>query len=569
MIRVERRSLRSPGCAVLLLAAALWLGGGLASRTMAYAPPELDRILERQAQVAHALARVAQRMDPNDPTEERIRSVVHALSVSEAAKAVDALGRIARAPDAEAAETPVIELIESQDRIIETIEKILGILARLEEQAKDPPPSEKGSDLSDIEKEKYEELLNQLEEFLKQQKKVIESTTSLAKMHVEDFTPEQEEELKQLAATEDEWARFLRDTVSDLSKLPEQDFSNPELLKELVEIYTEIEMAADALEKKTVELAVPMEGAAAELAEELVHNLERWLMDEPDRIRWQMEEPLQDYEIPMAELPEELQDIVGELMEQEEDLMSDIEDATSAWADSLDEGAGWTAMDGPISNYSAKGVTGNMMPNSSEIGGRSGEGRTGKSGGQYVEESAVGKGGRKTPTCLTPDPFEAGVVDDRSPDPATGSTGGGKISGAGGEGLEGPVPPQLSQEMQRLAGRQAEIRNEAERVRATFTAMEYPSEPLQASIRRMEEMESALKNGRVDHVVRLKRVMLSDLEETQAFLEGETRVRRDSTVNLPPELQDEILDAMEDPSPKPYEDLLRAYFEALARAPQP
>ena len=66
--------------------------------------------------------------------------------------------------------------------------------------------------------------------------------------------------------------------------------------------------------------------------------------------------------------------------------------------DSLDKGAGWGAADGPISNMSARGVTGNTLPNNMEISGRSGEGRSGRSSGQMVEATAEGKGGRKTPS---------------------------------------------------------------------------------------------------------------------------------------------------------------------------
>jgi len=368
-----------------------------------------------------------------------------------------------------------------------------------------------------------------------------------------------------LEATEDNWSRFFKEARTDLSKIPEQDMSNPQLLNELVEIYTEIEMAKDALAKKTVEVAVPMEEAGAEKAEALEYNLERWLMDTPDRTRWQMEEPLGDYEVPMAELPEQLQDIVGDLMEQEEDLMDDIEDATSGWADSLDKGAGWTAMDGPISNFSAKGVTGNMLPNSSEISGRSGEGRTGKSSGEFVEKSAVGKGGRKTPTRLTPDPFEKGVVDDKSPDATGGATGGGKISGAGGEGLEGPIPPQLQQQLKALAGKQAELRNKAERVQVAFKTRKYPTEPINRVVSHMKDVERALGSGSYDQVTRLRRFLVKDLQDTRAFLAGETRVNRDSSVNLPPELQEEIMAAGEKAAPKAYEDLLRAYWESLAK----
>ncbi len=68
----------------------------------------------------------------------------------------------------------------------------------------------------------------------------------------------------------------------------------------------------------------------------------------------------------------------------------------------------------------AQGVTGNQLPNTSEIGGGSGEGRTGKSTGEYVEDKAVGKGGRRTPTRLTPEPFQKGQVSDSSGEPGGG-----------------------------------------------------------------------------------------------------------------------------------------------------
>ena len=73
-------------------------------------------------------------------------------------------------------------------------------------------------------------------------------------------------------------------------------------------------------------------------------------------------------------------------------MTEDVEDVTSSWLDSIDKGAGWDAADGPISSMSAKGVTGNLLPNQQEIGGRSGEGRTGRSSGQMVEETARRQG---------------------------------------------------------------------------------------------------------------------------------------------------------------------------------
>ena len=85
-------------------------------------------------------------------------------------------------------------------------------------------------------------------------------------------------------------------------------------------------------------------------------NLEKWLPDPLKRDKWSQEESLsdKDKEAPMAELPGELQDIVGQLKEQEEDLFDEMEDVSSSEIDSLDKGAGWDAVDGPISNNSAR-----------------------------------------------------------------------------------------------------------------------------------------------------------------------------------------------------------------------
>jgi hypothetical protein len=289
---------------------------------------------------------------------------------------------------------------------------------------------------------KPRELKDKLKEFLKQQKKVIEASEALAKKPVEDFSDKDLEKLKELAAVEDDWSRFLADRHSDFSKLPEQDFANPSLLAEMVAVQNELKMAKDALIKKAADIAVPLEQLGAEMAKEMTTNIEKWLPDTPDRERWSQEEPLTDAmkEAPMAELPKELEDLVGELMEQEEDLFNEMEDLSSSWADSLDKGAGWDAADGPISNMSARGVTGNRLPNTNEIGGRSGEGRQGKASGEFVGDSATGKGGRKTPSRLSPEAHVKGKVKDTSKDPVGGATGGGKESGQGARGCTGRCP---------------------------------------------------------------------------------------------------------------------------------
>ncbi|HND55910.1 MAG TPA: hypothetical protein PLV92_26015, partial [Pirellulaceae bacterium] len=225
---------------------------------------------------------------------------------------------------------------------------------------------------------------------------------------------------------------------------------------------------------------------------------------------------------------------------------------------------GWDAMDGPISNMSARGVTGNRLPNSSEIGGRSGEGRQGKSSGEFVGDTAVGKGGRKTPSRLTPDAFVKGQVKDISKDPVGGATGGGKESGGGGEGLEGPVGNRPQRDMERLAQKQAELRNKAEAVDVKFKVLNYHHTDLKKLVDVMAAVESDLKSGRYQSALRRREVVLDGLGNLKTYLQGEMELRKDDSVNLPEQIQKELLNGMQELSPQGWEELNRRYFERLS-----
>ncbi len=496
-----------------------------------------------------------------------IKQVLARLASNEMIEAVRHGDRLVELDAPEAFPTEVPELVAVQDRIIDLLRKLLDVARRAQDEVLAELGERRGGDLPDDVRRQLEEAREKLEEFLEQQKKVIEACERLAKKPVEDFTEEEEQLLREMAASQDEWSRFMNELNTDLSKLPEQDFANPSLLKELVEIQTELKMAEDALLKKTVDIAVPLEQLGAEHAEEILTNLEKWLPDTPDRERWSQEESLTDAdkEAPMAELPGELEDLIGELMEEEEDLFDEMEDVSSSAADSLDRGAGWDAADGPISNMSAKGVTGNRLPNTSEIGGRAGEGRSGKSSGEFVSDEAVGKGGRRTPSRLTPDPYMEGQVRDHSQDPTGGATGGGKESGQGAEGLEGALPQSPGpRDLARLAGKQAALRNRAEGIELQFEIMNFHHTDLERLIELMAQVERDLRAGRYRNALRQRRVLAEGLRNIKQYVEGEFAVRQDTTVNLPADIQKELLGSMADPSPPGWEELNRRYFERLA-----
>ena len=496
-----------------------------------------------------------------------IRETLEVLASNEMASAIakaKAIGdlaepsRLAAVPDLSKA------LAGDQDTIIAVIRRILDITGKLADAVKEEQNRLDPSDLPPDTLNKLKNLNERLKEFVGDQKKVIEASKDLAKKPVDDYQEADQKELEKLEAIEDQWDKFLTEAIADFSKIPELDASNPSLVKELIEVKTDVEMAKDALAKKAMDVVVPLEELGMEGAKEISENLEKWLPDTPDRQAWKQEEITKDAEIPHAELPQQMEDLVGDLLEQEEDLFEEIEDTTAKAGDSADKGAGWDAMDGPISNYSAKGVTGNRLPNTSEIGGRSGEGRQGKSSGEFVEEEATGKGGRRTPTRLSPDAFSKGEVKDSSPESPGGATGGGKISGAGQEGLEGPVPPEVQRRMGSLAGKQAQLRNKAEGVKAALQVKNYDSFALDKAIEGMRRVQRDLLAGRYQNALRQKNVILEDLKGTRMLLSGEVRIRRDASAALPNEIQKDVLDALEKPMPRGYEEYLKRYYERLS-----
>ncbi len=505
---------------------------------------------------------------PFDPEMVTVQQAVAMLAQNEAALAVDQAERVTELKALAGREKPCELLAGTQDKIIDTLQTLLAIMPSL---ANKPQAEGKGPESGDIPPdalEKLKALDEKLEEFLEEQRKVIAASERLTKKPVDNFTAEDEELLHELKTTEDKWEKFMNEAFADFSRLVEQDFSNPAMLKELMAVKSDITMAKDALTKKATEIATAAEDGALGGGEEIKSNIEKWLPDEPDRIKWAMEAMPEDMgKIELPELPTELEDLVGDLLEQEEEMFDEMEDLSARAASSGSDGIGWDAMDGPISNMGAQGVTGNQLPNSNELSGRSGEGRSGKSSGEFVEDKAVGKGGRRTPTRLTPEPFQKGQVNDQSTEPPGGATGGGKFSGSGAEGLEGPVPPEIQKELPRMAQKQAALVNRAERLRGQFKVNDYANFKFLQAITLMNRVRRNLEAGRYQNVLRQRNTTLSALRQSKLRI-GKLDVTEDTSNGMPKYIRDDIADAMKGKLPEEFKDVLEQYFRRLSEAPR-
>ncbi len=534
-------------------------------------PDELDRIHKTAGEIHDAQKKIREGMIdlvehfPFTEDLAPVRPELAVLANNEARSAVEeslVLSRLAAADNRHAA---CRQLANTQDKILDALHTLLAMLPSLANRPEAKKPDAAGHDLPPEAREKLAQLKDQLGKFVDEQKKLIQASERLSKKPVDAFTAEDQQLLKELLLAQDKWENFLNEQFTDFSKLAQQDFSNPLMLKELLAVKSDITMAKDALSKQATEIATAVEDNGIENAKTLTANIEKWLPDEPDRIKWSMEDPAGGQSNPeQANLPTELEDLVGDLLEQEEDLFEQMDDLASKYAMSGDKGIGWDALDGPISNMNAQGVTGNQLPNTNELQGRSGEGRTGKSSGEFVEDKAVGKGGRRTPTRLTPEPFSKGQVNDVSQDSPGGATGGGKISGSGEEGLEGPVPPPLAQEMKRLAGKQATLVNRAEKIRSRFEVSDNANFRLLQAITVMQRVQNDLEHNRYRNVLRTRDQAVGALRQTKLLLAGGVDVQTDASTALPKYLRDDIADAMKGKLPEQYSTALEEYYRRLS-----
>ncbi len=454
-------------------------------------------------------------------------------------------------------------IILLQRQLIASLEELLNMLSlgRKEAEAKKDEDREDAQDLALLEKLKA--LKKDIDKFKEDQRKIIEKTEELDKKNPEDWTKAEEELLGDLSAKEADLSKFFKAAFNDLSKLGRQDFSNSRMAEDIIGMYEELQKAGDALKKKeNIEIATLNEEAAATAADNVEQNLERWLADMQDNIKWNAEQGEGSPDLKMTDLPEELTDIIGDLIESESDMDEESQDSTNSTAVDTDRGLGWGVSDGNINSMQAKGITGNVLPNNNEVAGRSGEGRSGKSSGQFVGDNAIGKGGRKTPTRLTESPFEQGTIKDTSKEAQGGATGGGKQSGVGHEGLRGKTPDNNRDLEQRIAGR-PEMKQKAEALLRKLTVQNLPTGDLEEAIEKMDKLSKYGAKGKGIEFRQIRDDLLSSLMDAKAAVneavksdtdKANTRKRKDSIFKY----------SGSESTPPGYEDAVEAYFKSLA-----
>jgi len=417
----------------------------------------------------------------------------------------------------------------------------------------------------------FQEALKETGERLEKLTPIQESITELTEQlnRTKDLSEAEKAKVGKMAGMQERMKDVIEQLAEDLKLFPESPISN-ELLTRMREIYADVEKAVEDKDMEAIEIAVARDEAILEALKsttERVEDFEMWLPDEPDNIKWNLEsfDPGEIPEIPLVDLPEELEDLVGELIESQEDANELTDDATSNWV-SADMPMGWEVGGGGISNFSAKGKSGNQLPDSDEITGRSGAGRSGKTSGELVENFAKDLEGSPTPPRRTPDPYQKGYVEEENPSSQAGATGGGKQSGYGEEGFSGLAPAQNELALQAMARRQSQIRFNTQNLRVALDLLFLPSGDLDNSLLLMEQAEKEIRNADLKNLPQTQKLILHSLKNTYRYLTDNTYVQLDARMKMPRRLKEEILDARDETYPPEYKDLISEYYKVLSQS---
>jgi len=524
-----------------------------------------EPLIERQAQIRHRARRLAETMERNTFPAPSVIETLHELAGGPMARALTLLERYRDAANLEAGRPFADRSLEAQAQVLEALEALLERLSRAGEVRRRLRRAEKHEPEKHRQvTETLDRLADDLDRFLSELGEMEEDYEKLPKRAEDPAEGQRLDELEPADHRLDRWERWFKDSVDAITKLPDGFVPDAGLAENVSTIFEEIEKQPRSPSR---EVATPLEEGIKALAQEVAEDLEMWMPHEPDDTRWVMEDPTEGmFEVPDTTLSGELQDMIGDLVEDMESFDEEADDVTGAWGGNMQ--AGWDIDDGPISSFDARGKTGNQLPNASEMSGRSGSGRRGRASGQMVGAESRAMEGRPTPARLTNEPYEEGLPEaDKQLDPR-GATGGGKKTGGGQRGLQGDTPPDLVEDMERLAREQKLMRERAQQLARQLEAEGRPLAGVQRAIDLMSEAEQDYRDLRYTDAARRRKEALDAIRAAEHQADRGAHLSLQKARHLPPEMREEIAGGAREALPEGYEELVGAYYRALSTGPE-
>lgn len=409
-----------------------------------------------------------------------------------------------------------------------------------------------------------------LEKIKDLQGKVVDAIrqTVQQKDHSEKETDELEQEIGEI---KENVADALLKIASDLHIFPELPVGN-DLVADVSQIYEEVKQTPGSASNPATELGLQKEDwilKALEAATERVDDMEMWLMATPDTTKRLTEnfDKQEQPEIPVIPMATEMEDIIGDLLEQEEEIKDQSDDSATNQGTS-DFAAGWGIADGEFVNYSAKGKSGNEAPDHKEQDGRSLVGRQGMSDGETAAGSGkVNAGDDNIEARRTQDSAQSGEVQEEGHAEAK-ATGGGKQSGFSEVlGMSGTGPrrdTKAGEGAGSMAGMQAMLRRNAEALYAKASMLHIRTGSLDEAVEHMRMAEEAMKKGySIREIREYQRRSIAALKKTQMELAGVTSTESIDDGSQAAIQATEVAGAS-DEAPARYKDLVSEYFKSLS-----
>ncbi len=324
---------------------------------------------------------------------------------------------------------------------------------------------------------------------------------------------------------------------------------------------------------KPTEVAVQKEDglmAAIEKAKKIEEDMEAWLPQKSDTTKW-LDENFDKREMPdmpNLPLPDAMDDIVGNLLKEQQDIKDDAQDAASNQA--LAQAAqGWEIADGPMPGFSAQGKSGNTPPNKNIQNGRSSGGRQGMSDGEMVGGKTQNLEGSDLDARRSNSKMARGMIEDPDGPTTTKATDAGGKAGAFGDrmGMEGNAPLRGSQAPRKLAAdalavQQELLKNKTAKAVTQAQMLNLRADGLSDVARLQEQAAWALKYGKLGDYGRLKAQIMRKLQEVKAGL-GSGNVVQLAGDDAVRSEEKQLLGSSEGSVPAQYKDMMAEYYRSL------
>jgi hypothetical protein len=378
---------------------------------------------------------------------------------------------------------------------------------------------------------------------------------------------------------EEDYRELVRNTKEALLQVPkdlhifmELNVAN-ELIEDVFTLFEEIEQVAgsdtvaeeDLREQAFNKVGMEMYLDAMEEAEGRLDDMEMWMGDKPDRDTITAEafdqEEMPEEGIALGALATEVEDLIGDLLEESEELAEDSVDSAMNFA-LPDWESGWEIAEGETVSFGAKGKSSNERPDHKEQDGRSIVGRQGMADGETAAGSGtINEGDDTIEARRTQEPTQDGQVDvDGEAD--TRATGGGKLgTGKADElGMTGGQRRMDAMEQGSREGLDALLARRADTVYAKASLSNVRAGALQEAAHHLRQAGDAIADGEIGQVRELRRRAVAALREARTELEAGARQVEAGAAGS---LVDDLVAGGPEAAPRAYRELVAEYYKAL------